>query len=406
MSRQLTFTATPEFKARWVFASGSYTLSSMSTYGTGFDHTTFLSPARRERARGDFDARHQFRLQGGFVRNGFVVTLFTRIQSGLPFTPMIASDVNGDGLANDRAFIFDPSTAIDATVAAATQSLMGRSANSVRDCVRSQIGRAARWNSCEGPWAAAMDVQITKIGTTPVMKRSAEISLALSNALGGIDRLIHGATSMRGWGSTAAPDPNLYFVRGFDPVVKRFKYDVNSRFGDTRGSAVGRSPFRLTLDVSMDIGVPFPQQQLSRWIDPGRNGHPGPKLSVDELKKRYRRSVANPYAGILEETDSLLLTREQVDSLKVIQSHYVAKMDTLWTELAEYLAALGDHFDAAEALRRQEEATDKGWEITRLDLQSTLPTVLSPVQLQLLPNSARFLFKATRPVHIRTFNSG
>lgn len=110
--------------------------------------------------------------------------------------------------------------------------------------------------------------------------------------------------------------------------------------------------------------------------------------------------------AILEESDSLPLTREQADSLKLIHANYLAKMDTLWTGLSEYLAALGDKFDAAEALKRQEEATDKGWEITRLDVHATLLAILSPVQLQILPSPAGFLFRSKIPVHVRMFMSG
>jgi hypothetical protein len=407
VSQQLTIIATPEFKSGSVFASGGYSLSSTTGYQGGFDRTTFFSPTIREHARGDLDVRHQFRIQAGFVRNGFVFTLFTKIQSGLPFTPMIASDVNGDGLRNDRAFIFDPSAAIDPNIAAATRLLVKRSSSSVRDCLWGQVGRAARWNSCEGPWTATMDAQITRLRAVPWLKRSAEISLAISNPLGGVDRLVHGAKSMRGWGSIGITDANLYFVRGFDQKAKRFNYEVNPRFGKNRDLGTAASiPFRITVDVSMDIGAPMPQQQLSRWIEPGRSGHPGPRLSADELKNRYQRSVTDPYAGILKETDSLLLTRDQTDSLKVIQANYLAKMDTLWTELAQYLAGLGDKFDAAQALKRQEETTDKGWEITRLDVQASLPRILSSIQLQLLPASSRFLFRANKPVHVRVFMSG
>ncbi len=407
VSRQLTITATPDLHSGWRFLQASYTLSSMTAYETGFNGTTFLSPTIRERARGEFNARHQLLLQGGLVRAGLVLTVFTRIQSGFPFTPMIADDVNGDGLSNDRAFIFDPSSAADPGIALATRALLDRSSSSVRNCLLRQTGRAARWNSCDGPWAATMDAQITRQKTIPLLRHSAEISLALSNPLGGIDRLLHGASAMQGWGSSAAPDQNLYFVRGFDSVARRFKYEVNPQFGDTRGAgALARSPFRVTLDVSMDIGTPMPQQQLTRWVEPGRNGHPGPRLSMDELKKRYQRSVTDPYGVVLNETDSLLLSRDQVDSLKAIQSRYVAKMDSLWTSLAQHMAGLGDHFDAADALRHQEEATDKGWEIAKVDVQKSLPTVLSPVQLQLVPGIVKYLLKATGRVRIRIFSYG
>ena len=66
-------------------------------------------PLAREWTRGDLDVRHQFVLQAGYTANLFTVTMFGRLQSGLPYTPMVSGDVNGDGFANDRAFIYDPS---------------------------------------------------------------------------------------------------------------------------------------------------------------------------------------------------------------------------------------------------------------------------------------------------------
>src|SRR2546425_7254168 len=36
-----------------------------------------------------------------------------RLTSGAPFTPVVGSDINGDGARNDRAFIFVPATAPD-----------------------------------------------------------------------------------------------------------------------------------------------------------------------------------------------------------------------------------------------------------------------------------------------------
>jgi hypothetical protein len=154
------------------------------------------------------------------------------------------------------------------------------------------------------------------------------------------------------------------------------------------------------------VGPTVPQQQLNRWINPGRNGHKGPKLSVTELKRRYARNVPDPYAGILEETDSLLLTRDQVDALQKADTAYRLRMDSVWTELSEYLANLPDHFDGAEALKRQEAGVDSAWEVSKIDIQTNLPKILSPIQLRLLPWVAAELMKTTGKVQIRVFMSG
>ncbi len=406
-AKQLTFAVTPPVTQRG-FLSLGYTLGSVNAQTRGFDGSTFGNPSARESARGDLDVRHQFLVQAGYVLKRTTFTLFGRFQSGLPYTPMVGGDVNGDGFANDRAYIFNPATATDPALATSMRSLFATSSGSVRDCLTRQLGRAAGKNSCEGPWTAMLNAQLAFDFTLPGTSRRTNVALAFANPLGGIDQLIHGADHLRGWGSPAMPDPVLYNVRGFDATNNRFKYDVNPRFGNTSpANTTFRSPFRVTLDVRFDLGTSLPQQQLGRWLKPGRAGRPGPRLSAAELKRRYARNVPNPYARILQETDSLLLTRDQVEAIQRVQTTYVQRMDSLWTSLADYLAGLGDQFNSAEALKRQESATDDAWELSRADIQRTLPTILSPVQLQLLPFPADLLYKSKdKLVGIRIFMNG
>jgi hypothetical protein len=102
VSRQVTFTLSPDLNEGLpgVFFSMGYTLGQVRALARGFDGATFGSPAGREWARGDLDARHAIVYQGGMSRKGITLTLFGRFASGTPFTPMIAGDVNGDGLAD------------------------------------------------------------------------------------------------------------------------------------------------------------------------------------------------------------------------------------------------------------------------------------------------------------------
>ena len=68
-------------------------------------------------------------------------------------------------------------------------------------------------------------------------------------------------------------------------------------------------------------------------------------------------SVPNPYPRIIQLTDSLLLSREQTEALQRAMADYDTKVDSVWTELATYLAALPDSYDRADALKHQEDAT-------------------------------------------------
>lgn len=408
VGRQVTFTLAPSRGAgrNW-FASGAYTLASSRAVARGFDGSTFGSPLAREWARGDLDIRHQFLMQGGITRKQVTLTFFGRVQSGIPFTPMVSGDVNGDGLLNDRAFVFDPSRINDPALASATRSLIGSVPSSVRECLTRQLSRAAGRNSCEGPWTAALNAQLAFNVRVPRTTRDATIALAFVNPLSGLDQLLHGSNNLRGWGTAYIPDPTLYNVRGFDPSSNTFRYEVNPRFGTVNPAlTTQRTPFRVTLDVRLDVGTPVPQQQLDRWLKPGRAGRKGPRLTAPELKKRYQRNVTDPYAGILRESDSLLITRDQAEAIEKAQVAYQQRVDSMWTSLAEYLANLGDNFDAADALKRQEQVIDDVWEMSRQDVQRTLPAILSPVQLELLPWPASLLYTSKEKVKIRIFMSG
>lgn len=393
-SRQATLTLSPDPQAlRGWFASLSYSLASKRSRLSGFDAATFGSPLQHAWSRGDLDARHQLLLQGGVTKQRVTVTFFGRAQSGLPFTPLVGGDVNGDGLLNDRAFVFDPAHTPDASLASATRALLASAQPTVRDCFARQLGRPAARNSCEGPWTVSLNAQIDTRITLPHSQRQAHVALALANPLGGLDQFLHGSANLRGWGSAALPDPILYNVRGFDAANNSFRYELNQRFGDTRPSATTlRTPFRLTLDVSFDLGTPYDQQFLARWLKPGRAGYPGRKLSSNDLVKRYNRVTPDPYAAILQESDSLLLSSPQVVALREADVRYRAARDSVLQSLANYLAGMGDEYAAREALRRQNQALDQVWELGHVDVRRTLPSILNTLQLRLLPYPASMLY--------------
>ena len=95
-----------------------------------------------QRVDASLDWRHQVQVNVGYNLLDVVrLNWFETFMSGLPFTPTIAGDVNGDGYAsNDRAFIFDPARTTDRTLASAMGAMVTGSSSSVRDCLQ----RAAR----------------------------------------------------------------------------------------------------------------------------------------------------------------------------------------------------------------------------------------------------------------------
>lgn len=409
VGRQFTVTLAPSrINTRW-YGTAAYTLGSVRALQSGFDGSAFDDPRTREWARGDLDVRHQVLLQGGLTRGGLTATLFGRVESGRPFTPRVGSDVNGDGLVNDRAFVFSSATAArngDAVLATGMRALLAGAPGYARRCLVRALDRPVSRNACEGPWTAALNAQLSVDGQRLRLGQRVRLGLNLSNPLGGLDQLFHGER-LRGWGGPALLDPVLYQVRGFDRTRSagpQFQYAVNPRFGDARPSATAlRTPFRLTLDVRLTLNQPIGVQQVDKWLRPGRGGA-GTRLTADELRRRYAETVPDPYGEVLEATDSLLLTQQQVAALEAAQARHRTRVDSIWAPLVTYLAALGDRYSAADAFRRQEAATNAVWEAARVDVRAVLPTVLSPAQQRAAPWPVSVLLASAQPVTLRIFS--
>jgi hypothetical protein len=383
----------------------SYTLTHIRAQQRGFDGATFGDPSLIESARGDLDSRHQLVGQMVFRPLGdarAIMFFYGRVASGLPFTPMIASDVNGDGLANDRAFVFDPAKTSDPVLSAGMRSLLGSAVPKVRQCLTAQLDHAAARNSCEGPWTAQLNASLRLSGQQFLHTPRMDVTINFANPLSGIDQLVHGANNLHGWGGPAVPDRTLYTVRGYDATAHQFLYDVNQRFGSTNPSATTlRAPFRLTLDVAIDIARSIPEQMLDSWLKAGRAGRPGTKITAGDLFRRFARTVPDPYAELLQQSDSLLLSDAEVTKLQVADKDYRARVDAKWDDLAAYLGSLPDRYDFDAASRRTDDITDDVWEMTRLDVQHQLATILAPAQQALLGGWAGQLFRARDRLHIR-----
>ena len=304
-------------------------------------------------ARSNGDWRNQFTYTVGYTWHQAVsLTAFGRVQSGNPFTPMVSGDVNGDGYNNDRAFIYNPATTADTALSAGMQNLLANAPSSVRDCLRKQIGAIAGKNSCEGPWTTSLSLRVSLVSQALKLPDRATISLGIANPLTGIDALVHGSNNLHGWGAPAATDPNLLFVRGFDQTSQQYIYEVNPRFGASRqASTAVLAPMQLTLDVRVDVGPERERQDLFLRLRNGRGGR-GNKLSEQQLKQQYMRSYPNPFEQMLRQADSLKLSDDVADSIAILNKTYGKAIDSLWTPVAKYLAALPAKYDLGEAYDR------------------------------------------------------
>jgi len=314
-TKQLTLTVTGATSWGAAFRLG-YTLTrardqssfSCCSAASGFaSATTGGNPDAREWSRSSLERRHAFVGTATLpITRALDLSAIGSFTSGAPFTPIVGSDINGDGAKNDRAFIFNPGLTADTAIARGMQALLATAPSAIRGCLGRQLGGIAARNSCTGPWQAALDLQLNWRPTWFGLDRRLTLSLLTVNLLGGLDEWLHGAANLRGWGYAAAPDPVLLYVRGFDPTTAQFHYAVNGRFGATASASGGVTvPFQIALQGRLAIGPGTTRRSLrsarQSALDP-----PAPTLP------------GNPITAILGLRDSLGCTLDQAAQLRAI----------------------------------------------------------------------------------------
>ena len=180
--------------------SANYTLSVARDQGSGnfISVPTASSPNAVEWAPSGQDRRHTLNLTvSKAITQELELTAITRLTSGGPFTPLVGGDVNGDGLNNDRAFVFDPAAAADTAVASAMTRLLGNVPGRIADCLSSQFGAIAGRNSCRNNWSRSLDMRASLRPNLPRLQRRMTISVDANNMLNGLDQLFNGEQAER-----------------------------------------------------------------------------------------------------------------------------------------------------------------------------------------------------------------
>jgi hypothetical protein len=192
------------------------------------------------------------------------------------------------------------------------------------------------------------------------------------------------------------PDASLLVPRGFEPGTRRFRYDVNPRFADTRPfHTVQRDPFRLVLDVSMNLGVPFPVQQLRRAVEPIKTVNGWERRSADSLTAFYLSRTSSIYRALLAESDSLFLSASQVVALRQADSVYSARVRVVYSELGTFLAgrAVGK---PGKAEVDSVTAIDKAYSTIFWEQPEVADSLVTPAQKELFP-LLKMLVAAPKP---------
>jgi hypothetical protein len=306
------------------------------------------------------------------------------LRSGTPYTPVVATDINGDGFANDRALIADPSRTADTALASGIRGLLATGSRSARTCLRTQLGRIANRSSCQGPWTAAANLVLLVNPLKVRLPQRASLAFQISNPLAAADAFLHGESRLHGWGQTAVPNNQLLFVRGFDAERRTYLYDVNQRFGATALSQTAtRAPVTLTAMVRVDVGPTRERQTLTTMLDRGRV-LPGQKIPEPIIKAAYGTgAIVNPLSQLLREAETLALSPRQSDSIAVLNRGYMVTLDSIWTPVAKYLAALPGRYEQGEAYRRYRAAREANVDAL-IALASTIKSLLTRAQLRAL----------------------
>ncbi|HYW11676.1 MAG TPA: hypothetical protein VE871_06945, partial [Longimicrobium sp.] len=310
---------------------------------------------------------------------GATLHVTARAQSGLPFTPQVAGDVNGDGVANDAAFVFDPSTSADPAIAQGMRTILGSPSAA---CLSRQVGRIAEAGSCTGPWTA--DLRAELLASIPLrVGRGMSIAVRADNILGGVDRLLHGPAGRRGWGDAAPVDRTLLSVRGFDLAAGRFLYDVNPRFGSAAAAReLYRRPFVLEVSASFTLGKSWPHIAIDQLAHALRHEAGAAEDTLAILAQSVR--PANPMRNTLQyDADRLLLTSEQAVALEAMSDAYEAAVDSLTADDVEYLASAVGREPSARITRRIRPVHEAG-EALQVEYLRCMRTLLSADQWALM----------------------
>ncbi len=394
-SKQLTVSLRPiSFNTRWNW-NVAYVLADVREQFSGFN-STVSDPRSTEWSTGQNFSRHQWQYTLSYNwLNTLRVSWNGNLRSGTVYTPMVAGDVNGDSYGNDRAYIFDPATAKDPAVAAGMQALLTGGTKETQACLRAQLGHLAARNSCRGPWTTSGNLSLSLNSIRIGLPQRMNLSFQVTNLLGGLDRMVNGEANQKGWGQNVQPPTQLLFVRGFDATTNAFKYEVNQRFGSTRpADNRGGAPTSITMMVRFDVGPTREREQLIQQLDRGRT-RPGNKPTLQQLRATANVGILNPLQQLLQQSDTLKLTRRQADSIATINHWYVLKQDSLWTPVAKFLSELPDQYDHGRAYDQYIGAREKTVDML-ISFAPDLKRLLTAEQYRMLPTQlAGYMDKRT-----------
>jgi hypothetical protein len=139
------------------------------------------------------------------------------------------------------------------------------------------------------------------------------------------------------------PDQTLLFVRGFDAATQQFRYEVNERFGATRGNAIGiRLPFGVGINMRYTIGPDQTRDRLRQVFGGSGNGNLGAGIAAG-----VGRFFPNIYRQLLEARDSIGYDDRTAARLTALADSLQVTVDSLATKAREVVEKEGSNPDPA-----------------------------------------------------------
>lgn len=353
------------------FASTRFDVAYIYTAGTerSFAIAPSLGPLSLVTAPFSSAGRHSISFSVGTWLADVELTFSGLIRSGARFTPLADRDLNGDGLANDAAFI--PLGRAKAWEDAVEPRL--------RSCIRESAGRIATVNSCSGPWSISSIVTLSVPGVHFGMPLGSVLDFQISNPLA-VFQARDNASIV--FGSPIFVDPTAVAITGFDSVSKRFNSAPLGRFGKPAyGASIG-NPLRIAVSVRIPLG---------RSVTSQRADAADLILSKDTSSQALSRAAAAFFGDIpplpvvvLQAADALELTAIQRAQLQSLWLRWQSSSASLMSAPANGTVA-GAMRMSSGSLRRARPAfmAEVG------SIASEIRKILTPDQAALLPDSVK-----------------
>jgi outer membrane receptor protein involved in Fe transport len=230
---------TRDFNSSSCCIAGGDLFNSLRTFGNPNDFAS-------QYARANYSRTHSLVFSPTFnLPYGVQLSGIYRGFSGLPWTPTYGSDINGDGVTNDRlyvpteaevtapnfiTFFHSPGQGLD-SAAQRSQYVAALQSNS---CLSEHRGQVIARNACQNPWQNVLDARVAKRFET-MRGQGLELSVDFFNLLNGLNSK---------WGQrneVQAANTSALASRGFNATTQRYIYQFNTNFAKEEPSAFGLS---------------------------------------------------------------------------------------------------------------------------------------------------------------------